>query len=77
MRRRSHGNWIVTTIAAVLLLLVGTVIGQDLRLGFLSHAIGFHPAEIGLYVVTVGIGISTNVLGLLAAAVGLFLFRVL
>lgn len=76
MRHRHQGNWFTTTLATVLLLVIGTVLGRDLHLGPLSQAIGFAPVTLNIYIVNLAVGVATNVLGLIGALVGLVLFRV-
>ena len=76
VRHRRQGNWFTTLIAAVLLLVIGTVLGRDLQLGPLSQAIGFRPVSLDMYIVNLTIGLATNVLGLVGALLGLILFRV-
>jgi len=76
MRRHRQGGWILTALATVLLLVIGTVLGRDLALGPLSQTIGFRPVSLDLYIVQIAVGISTNVLGLIGALLGLILFRV-
>ena len=75
MRHRRQGNWLTTALGTILLLVIGTVIGRDLRLGPLSQSIGFAPLTLNLYVATLAIGIETNVLGLIGALAGLLLLR--
>jgi len=73
MRRSRHTSWLAMVIAAVLLLIVGTVLGRALPLGPLSLQIGFAPVSLNLYVASISVGIETNVLGLIGAFVGLIL----
>lgn len=75
MRHKRRGHWIVSLIAIVLLLVIGTLIGQALPLGPLSLHVGFAPATLNLYVLRLSVSLATNVLGLIGAVVGLLLFR--
>lgn len=77
MRRRRDAGWIGTTVFALILLAVGTILGRALPLGPLSLRIGFTPVSVNLYVLSLSLALNTNVLGLVGAAAGLLLARFL